>query len=633
MGRKAIANAGCVLSAFIRDPMRSYSQDSVNLSDPLPFPHSFQYPAFAVVPMVGDIVSSLPLPSPTLPSHATYRELATFFRQQPSAIGVLIAEQPGDFAASHGDATSEGEGDRPLDAPLRNWLLGMVSRQRLMQWRSHRSRWRQHLHQRLSDVADWWQETQDYLFFDHQLPLQNAIDRLLATEVATALTEPIVIRTPAGAAVCDRPRLFAAYARLARSEQIAWVEPAVENLRRQQQLILNAIGEGVYGVDLQGNATFVNPAAAKMVGWDPQELIGKSMHQLLHHSRPNRSPYPREECPIYAAFQDGVIHRVSEEAFWRKDGTCFPVEYISTPMRDEQGNLVGAVIAFRDITQRKWAEAVLHRTNEELEHRVRDRTFELQQANEQLKELSELRSRVVTMVCHEFRNPLNNILLSVSSLGRYNAQLSADQKSHYLLGIQDNVERMTQMIDAILIIGRVEAKGIEVQPRPFDLIAFCQELVAEIALDATDDSRWHRTAERLQFATRFKRLPVTLDQRLLRSILTNILINAIRYTPEPGTIQFRVSKQNHQVLFQITDQGIGIPSEDLPYLFEPFHRGRNVSNIAGTGLGLNIVKRFVELQGGCIEASSQLGHGTTFQVILPIHYEADLIPTTPLENS
>jgi signal transduction histidine kinase len=310
---------------------------------------------------------------------------------------------------------------------------------------------------------------------------------------------------------------------------------------------------------------------------------------------------------------------MSEEVFWRKDGTCFPVEYISTPMRDEQGKLVGAVIAFRDITQRKWAEAVLHRTNEELEQRVRDRTVELQQANEQLKELSELRSRVVTMVCHEFRNPLNNILLSVSSLGRYDTQLTSNQKETYLLGIKDNVERMTQMIDAILIIGRVEAKGIEVQPSQFDLIPFCRELIAEFLSEEKDGFSRNGKGDRLQFTSRSKRLIVTLDQRLLRSILTNILANAIRYTPDPGCIQFKVQKHKGSVNFHITDQGIGIPPEDLPYLFEPFHRGRNVSNIAGTGLGLNIVKRFVDLQGGYIEVSSQLGQGTTFQVMLPIH--------------
>jgi PAS domain S-box-containing protein len=392
------------------------------------------------------------------------------------------------------------------------------------------------------------------------------------------------------------------------SDPLPLANSEVENLRRQHQLILSAIGEGVYGVDLQGNATFVNPAAAHMIGWDAQELIGQSMHKVLHHSRPDRSPYPREECPIYAAFHDGIIHRASEEVFWRKDGTSFPVEYISTPMRDEWGKLIGAVVAFRDITKRKWAESVLHRANEELEQMVRERTGELRHANEQLKELNEVRSRVVSMVCHEFRNPLNNILLSVSSLGRYETQLTLNQKERYLLDIKDNVERMTQMIDAILIVGKVEAKGIEVHPDLFDLIPFCRNLIVEVQPDE---------CERIEFISRAKHLMVTLDEQLLRSILTNILSNAIRYSPSRSLIQFTLRKQKQHIVFQIKDQGIGIPSEDLPYLFEPFHRGRNVSNIAGTGLGLNIVKRFVELQQGKVEVESRLGVGTTFTVILP----------------
>ena len=117
------------------------------------------------------------------------------------------------------------------------------------------------------------------------------------------------------------------------------------------------------------------------------------------------------------------MQRVTDEVFWRKDGTCFPVEYISTPMRDEHGELIGAVVTFRDISQRKWAEAVLQQTNEDLELKVHKRTAELYAVNEQLQNLSNLKSRFVAMVCHEFRNPMNNIALSVSSLNRYDEQL------------------------------------------------------------------------------------------------------------------------------------------------------------------------------------------------------------------
>ena len=387
-------------------------------------------------------------------------------------------------------------------------------------------------------------------------------------------------------------------------------DQTLEQLRRQHQLILNAVGEGVYGLDLEGNVRFVNPAAAAMIGWPMEELIGKSMHAVLHHSYPDGSHYPREACPIYAAFQDGSIRRVTDEVFWRQDGTSFPVEYISTPMHDEAGQLIGAVVTFRDITQRRWAETILQRTNEELELKVQQRTAKLRQANQQLKELSELRSRFVAMVCHEFRNPLNNIALSVSSLNRYDTQLQPEEKAEYLQNIQANVERMTQMIDDILVIGKIEAKVLAVNPRSLNLVTFCQELLAE--------QEFQRPQMPIQFCCRSRQLGVALDERLLRSILSNLLTNAIRYTPEDRIIRLKLSKRQGQLIFQVQDEGIGITPEDRRHLFEPFHRGRNVSNIPGTGLGLSIVKQLVDLQQGSIEVTSKVNVGTTFTVRLPL---------------
>ena len=140
----------------------------------------------------------------------------------------------------------------------------------------------------------------------------------------------------------------------------------LETLRRQNELILNAAGEGIYGLDLEGKTTFINPAAAKMLGWKVEELIGRYQHDVLHHSKPDGTPYLREDCPIYAAFKDGVIHHVENEVFWKTDGSCFPVEYTSTPIR-EDGKLVGAVVVFRDISERKQMQEDLNKKNKDLE--------------------------------------------------------------------------------------------------------------------------------------------------------------------------------------------------------------------------------------------------------------------------
>lgn len=386
--------------------------------------------------------------------------------------------------------------------------------------------------------------------------------------------------------------------------------PAVAQLRRQYELILNAVGEGVYGLDLDGNVTFVNPAAAAMIDWPMEELIGQSMHAVLHHSHPDGSFYPRETCPIYQAFQDGSVRRVTNEVFWRKDGTSFPVEYISTPMRDEAGILIGAVVTFRDITKRRWAEQVLQRTNELLEDTVQQRTAKLQEANAQLQELSDVRSRFVAMVCHEFRNPLNNIALAVSSLTRYETQLNPAEKATYLEHIRTNVDRMTGMIDDILVIGKIEAKVLEVAPQPLDVRQFAQSLLTE--------QDYHRPQSPIELLCRSRQIPAILDERLLRSILTNLLSNAIRYTPADQPIRLKLARRQQQLILQVQDEGVGIPPADRRHLFEPFQRGRNVSNIPGTGLGLSIVKQFVDLQQGTIKVTSRLDRGTTVTVHLPL---------------
>ncbi|MEA2080707.1 MAG: sigma 54-interacting transcriptional regulator [Pseudomonadota bacterium] len=143
-------------------------------------------------------------------------------------------------------------------------------------------------------------------------------------------------------------------------------EDELAHLRRQNELILEAAGEGIYGLDCEGKTTFLNPAAAHMLGFDTDALIGQPMHALLHHTRPDGSPFPKEKCPIYAAFKDGTVHHVDDEVFWRKDGSSFPVDYTSTPIL-ENGKLAGAVVVFKDITERKQAEQELRKAYAEVE--------------------------------------------------------------------------------------------------------------------------------------------------------------------------------------------------------------------------------------------------------------------------
>ncbi len=135
-------------------------------------------------------------------------------------------------------------------------------------------------------------------------------------------------------------------------------EETLERLSRQHEMVLKSAGEGIFGLDLGGNATFVNPAAARMTGWDAEELLGRPLHAVLHHTKPDGTPYPEKECPVYAALKTSTAHSRDDEVFWKKDGTSFPVEYVSTPILHD-GKVVGAVVAFKDITERKTLEEQL----------------------------------------------------------------------------------------------------------------------------------------------------------------------------------------------------------------------------------------------------------------------------------
>jgi len=150
------------------------------------------------------------------------------------------------------------------------------------------------------------------------------------------------------------------------------VQKELLRLQKHHELILQSAGEGIYGLDNDGCTTFVNRAAAKMVGWELEELIGKSQHDIIHHTKSDGTQYDAKNCPIHAAFKDGKIHQIDDEVFWRKDGSCFHVEYISTPIKSDGGELLGAVVTFKDITQRRKAEAALKLALAEVEE-LKDR--------------------------------------------------------------------------------------------------------------------------------------------------------------------------------------------------------------------------------------------------------------------
>jgi signal transduction histidine kinase len=234
-----------------------------------------------------------------------------------------------------------------------------------------------------------------------------------------------------------------------------------------------------------------------------------------------------------------------------------------------------------------------------------------QQNLHQEKELNELKSRFVAMISHEFRTPLTTIQSATELLQYY--EWSPEEEQLRYQQIQSAVQHMTQLLEDVLLLGRTDANRVHLRPQSFDLRDLCEEIFNDLDLTL---GRSHQMVLKLPQTP----CPVWLDPKLLRQILTNLLTNGVKYTPELGLIEMQLEDHGDRVWLRIQDHGIGIPPQDLARLFEPFYRASNTENIQGTGLGLAIVKSCVEIQAGQIEVQSELGQGTCFNITLPRHY-------------
>lgn len=233
------------------------------------------------------------------------------------------------------------------------------------------------------------------------------------------------------------------------------------------------------------------------------------------------------------------------------------------------------------------------------------------------KELGDMKSRFVSMTSHEFRTPLTTILSTTELLQYY--EWTKEEQLENLKQIQDAVKQMLHLLEDVLFIGTADAGQVRFNPESLDLNEFCQELVADIQRGLSLNATATSPPPTLAFTSPEDTVLASMDKKLLRQLLSNLLLNAIKYSPKGGTIQFTVAYQGDKAIFQIQDQGIGIPKEDQSLMFEFFHRAKNVGTIEGTGLGLAIVKKCVDLHGGEIVVDSEVGVGTRFTVTLPLN--------------
>jgi PAS domain S-box-containing protein len=366
---------------------------------------------------------------------------------------------------------------------------------------------------------------------------------------------------------------------------------AIDELRRRNELILNAVGEGIFGVDLEGRTTFVNPAAARMLGYSPEELINGRHHDMVHHTRSDGTPYPEHKCPVTATLTHGTPQAVINELFWHKDGTSFPVEYVSTPIVEE-GAVTGAVVTFKNVTDR----------------------INLEEQYRQAQKMEAL-GQLTGGVAHDF----NNLLTAINGFAELvQVQLSPqDPMRHMVDQILRSGQRAADLVRQLLAFSRKQI----IEPQIIDLnntIASTEKMLRRIIGEDI----------RLEVVLAVDLWPIKVDPVQIEQVIFNLAVNARDAMSGGGKLRLETRNVvmgsasasqelppgDYTALF-IQDSGVGMSQDIIPHIFEPFFTTKEIGK--GTGLGLATVYGIIKQSQGDILVSSREGEGTTFKIYLP----------------
>ncbi len=351
------------------------------------------------------------------------------------------------------------------------------------------------------------------------------------------------------------------------------------------------MGEGIFGIDLAGKTTFVNPAAARMLGYTPEELIGGNQHEMIHHTRPDGMPYPDEKCPINLTLTQGIPQTVINEFFWHKDDTGFPVEYVSTPIV-ENGQVTGAVVTFKNVAERK----------------------NLEEQYRQAQKMEAL-GQLTGGVAHDF----NNLLTAINGFAELvQVQLSPqDPMRHMIDQILRSGQRAADLVRQLLAFSRKQI----IEPRIVDL---------NNAITSTEKMLRRIIGEdiRLEVNLAPDLWPIKVDPVQIEQVIFNLAVNARDAMSGGGRLSLETRNvvidrfsglpqlpDGDYVGLYIQDTGIGMSEDIIPHIFEPFFTTKDIGK--GTGLGLATVYGIIKQNQGDIQVFSREGEGTIFKVYLP----------------
>lgn len=380
------------------------------------------------------------------------------------------------------------------------------------------------------------------------------------------------------------------YAGMSISQDITERKQAELDLLQERNFvsaILDTAGALIVVLDLQGKILHFNRACQQTTGYLVDEVKGHYIWDLFL--------IPEEIESVRAVvgeLQSGKFPNEHEHYWVARNGNRRLISWSNTVLLDTDSSVRFIVCIGIDITERKQAE-------------------EMGRALEREQELSELRLRFFSMASHEFRTPLSTILMSAQILASSLQEWSEEKKLRNIQRIELAAKTMRQILDNILTINRAETGKLEYNWVQLNLEQFCHRFVEEMQLNASP----HHKIDFIQHGNCDR---AYLDANLLHSILANLLTNAIKYSPQGGKISLRLTCEPTELTFQICDRGIGIPQSEQQHIFDAFHRAKNIGTIPGSGLGLTVVKKCVEVHGGSISVTSQVGVGTTFTVKIPV---------------
>ena len=356
-------------------------------------------------------------------------------------------------------------------------------------------------------------------------------------------------------------------------------EEALHLAMRQRELILESVGDGIYGVDLEGRLTFINEAGARMLGYDPDELTGREIHEVIHHSHSDGTPYSRITSPILQGMRRREAVRMREEVFWRHDGTRIPVEYIANPLI-EDGQLAGMVVAFQDVSERR--------------------------------RLDRMKDEFISTVSHELRTPLTSLRASLGLISSGTLDKRPEKQRQMIEMAIGNCDRLVRLVNDILDFEKMESGRLPLSRLAVEAV--------DLLRRAADVS--HSMATAVHIGIQVKGAPgkVFVDPDRALQVLNELVSNAIKFSPPDTVIRLGTQAANDgEICFVVEDQGRGIAPEKLDHIFDRFQQGDASDSraLGGTGLGLALCRSIVEQHGGRIWAESTVGKGSRFLFTLP----------------